>query len=267
MTSIHASIPSDLKTAALAAKRRGEEPGNTVLEDTEQRPAMKGKTTSSSSVVMKNLSQRITSTQSAPLQLHLAQENEDSGSEDDETSGSKENDPMLSRSPVPTQMPRRPMLAKRPLSDLPILTERESHHFEAPCMRPSEQNVVNNVACMPATTLAEGSCKVFQLTERSQSVNFTGRGLQDTDANGLAAVPFEDQATDTTARPTKRVCSEESKENISEGPDLGKLPERPSLMASGSSKAESTAPRKASAPGPFGAGSVKAKSRVGLRRL
>lgn len=267
MTSIHASIPSDLKEAVLAAKKRGEEPGNTILEHAEQRPTMKGKSASSSSVIMKKLSQRITSTQSAPQSLQLAQEDENSGSENDEKSGSKENDPMLSPAPVPAQMPRRPMLAKRPLSDLPIPSEIDNESIEAPCISPSEQNVVNNMASTPAHATVENTRKAPQLAERSQSVNLTGRGLQDTDANGSTAVCFEERAIDDTLRPAKRVCSEESKENVAEGPSLGKLPERPLPVVSRSSKAGMSAQRKASAPGSLGAGSLKGKSRVGLRRL
>lgn len=267
MTSIHASIPSDLKDGALAAKRRGEDPGNNTVEDTEKRPTMKGKSANFSSVIMKNLPQRITSTQSAPLPLQLAQAVEESGSEDDEKSGSKENDPMLSPSPALAQMPRRPMLAKRPLSDLPIPTECEYDPVEAPCISPSEQNVVNNMASMPTSPAAESSCKVPQLAERSKSVNFTGRGLQDTDANGLAAVSVEEQALDANARPAKRICSEESKENVVEGPGMEQLPERPVPVVSASSKAGISGLRKASAPASTGAGSMKGKPRVGLRRL
>lgn len=266
MTSIHASIPSDLKEAALAAKRRGEVPGDVTLKDTEQRPTLKGTSASRSSVVMKKPPQRIIGSQAAILPSQPAQTEEDSLSEDDEKAGSKENDPMLSPSPVPACIPRRPMMAKRPLSDLPIPTESDSDCQETSCTTCSEQNVVNNIASAPASEVTGSSRKMAELAERSQSVKFTGLGLQDTGANAVVVFPAEGRTVDCAARPAKRVCSEE-KENAIEEPAPVRLSERPSPMVGPWSEPGISAQRKASAPGALGAGSVRGKPKIGLRRL
>lgn len=263
MTSIHAGIPAELREAASAAKRRGEDPRTTTSEDTERRVTIKGKSASSSSEVMKKLPQRITSTQSAPLPRLITQ-NDDSAGEEDEKSESKENDPMLSPSPVSTQVPRRPTLAKRPLSDLPTPVEPDEDSADAPLLSPSEQNIANNAS---PTSIGESSRKGPRLAERSTSVNFTGRGLQDVEANGLAAIPFEASSTDDSVRSAKRVCSEEGKENVSENHRFMSLPERSLPMPGDTIKASLSAPRKASGPGSLGVGGVKGRSRVGLRRL
>lgn len=271
MTSIHASIPSHLRDAALAAKRRGEEPGTTILEDPEQRPTMRGKSASSSSVIMKKPPQRITSPQSAPISRQVAPEEDGSASdeeeeEEDENSASKENDPMLSPSPVLAQTPRRPLLVKRPLSDLPTPIEPDDESTEASCLSPSDQNVLNNTFPLPSDTAPNEPCKAPPLAERSQAVNFTGRGLQDASQND-PALPVEGKAGDDGTRPAKRICSDESKENISEERPSLKLVERPQSTVNITSKVIAPFPRKASAPGLLGAGSGKGKARVGLRRL
>jgi len=268
MTSIHASIPLDLRDAAIAAKRRGEEPSTTILDDPGAKTlTMKGKSASSSRVIMKKLPQRIISTQSALVPRQVTQEEDGCASEEeDEDSASKENDPMLSPTPVPAQTPRRPTLVKRPLSDLPTPVEPDDECTEASCLSPSDQNVLNHTLPLPKYTAAVESCKVPQLAERSQSVNFTNCGLQDASPTGLAALPADDRARDDGTRPAKRICSDESKENLSAERPL-KLPERPQTTANIVSKAAAPAPRKASAPGSLGAGSAKGKARAGLRRL
>lgn len=270
MTSIHASIPSNLRDAAHAAKRRGEEAGATILDDPEQRPTMRGKFASSSSVIMKKPSQRKTSPQSAPIPRQVARGEDDSASEEeeeDEKSASKENDPMLSPSPVLAQTPRRSLLVKRPLSDLLTPLEPDDESTEASCLSPSDQNVLNNRFPLPTDPAPKEPCKAPPLAERSQAVNLTGRGLQDASPNDMAALPVEGKAGDDDTRPAKRVCSDESKENISESRRSLKLAEGPQPTVNITSKVIAPVPRKASAPGTLGAGSGKGKARVGLRRL
>ena len=267
MTSIHASIPLDLREAALTAKTRGEESDNMIPEDTQQRPALKCKAAGSSSVLVKKLPQRITSTQPSLLPLSTNQREEESASDEDETSGSKENDPILSPDPVPAQMPRRPMLTKRPLSDLPIPTDAESENIDAPYVSPFDQNVVNNKALTQAIAPVESSRKSPPTAERIQSIHSTGRGLQDTDANSLTVSPFMEPAYNDISRPTKRIRSEESKENIAEGLSLEMSSETSVLTASGQLKAVITAPRKDAASAAPGTSGMKGKSRAGLRRL
>lgn len=266
MTSIHAAIPSDLRNAVSAAKGRGEIPGTVIREDKDQRPSLKGKSVSSSSVVMKKLPQRITSTQSAPVRPLAAQNTDESAGEDDEISASKENDPMLSPLPVPTQSPRRPTLAKRPLSDLPCPTESECDSADSPCMSSSEQNIVNNIP-LSIQTAPEVSHQGSQLAERNEMVNFTGRGLKEASMDGLVVIFDDERASSDDSRPAKRVCSDEGKENVADGPSVQK-PSRPLHISSMPSKPQFAPARKASAPGSLGAGSVKTgKGRVGLRRL
>ena len=266
MTSIHASIPPDLKDAALIAKRRGEDPGTTVLEDTEQRPIMKAKSASSSTLIMKKLPQRIMSSQSAPIPHRLNKSGDESSSEEEEEgSASKENDPMLSPSAVPAQNPRRPSLLKRPLSDLPTPTEPDS--TEESCLSPSDQNILNNSFPLAIDAISNESHKAHQQSQQNPIVHFTGCGLQNANPNGLAALPLQQRSFDDCARPTKRVCSDEAKENKSEKRPVERLPTRPAQSINGTGRATVSAPRQASVPGLLSTGSSKGKARVGLRRL
>jgi len=187
--------------------------------------------------------------------------------EEDEHSASKENDPMLSPSPVPAQPPRPPMLVKRPLSDLPTPIEPDDEFAEAACVSPSDQNVLNNTFQFPNDMASNEPCKAPPLAERSRAANFTGRGLQEASLNDLAALSVEGKARDDDTRAAKRICSDESKENISEERPSLELPERPQSTVSILSKTIAPVLRKTSAPGSLGAGSGKGKARVGLRRL
>ena len=225
-------------------------------EDAEQIPTMKGKSASSmSSVVVRKLPERTTSTQSAPSNHHQAPEGERpaSGDEGDE-SASKENDPLLSKTNI-----RRPTLAKRPLSNLPIV-EPEYDLSDATFLSSSEQNVVNNLNSLAGIGTPDSSWKGLQLAERSQSLNVTGRGLQERGGNGMGSVDFE-------GRPTKRICSDSGKENAPENWGAGKLLEKPLPAVSVATKVGAPTSRKVSVSSSSGTSSVKGKSRVGLRRL
>ena len=252
MTSIHASIPPDLKGAAMAAKGRGEEPGAAFKEETDQRPKLKGKSASSSSVIMKKLPQRLTSTQSAPISQAIILDTE-LGDEDDEASASKENEPALSPQPISLQSPRRPNLTKRPLSDLPCPTEDE---LDQPCITSSEQNVVNNIPESSAGTSTNVA---------GPSSHDVGRSLRDASTNAMVAL----QSDTDNGRSAKRMCSDETKENAVADYSIASY-SRPSItkLSSMPAKLQSASARKASAPGNLGAGGGKgAKARIGLRRL
>lgn len=253
MTSIHARISFDFKDMALAAKRRGEITGTVIGQDVEHRPTVKSKSTSSSSsVVMRKLPERIISTQSAPSNPHQALEGEGPTSEDeDDKSASKENDPLLSPSPVPAPSLRRP-----PLSDLSTV-EPEYDAADAPYLSPSEQNVMNNLNPLAGIAASDSSRKGLQLAEWSQSVSMIARTLQETGGNGVGSVDFE-------GRPTKRICSDPGKENTLETWGARKVIEEPLLAVS---KVGVPTSRKASASSSSGRSIVKGKSRVGLRRL
>lgn len=263
MTSIHASIPSEMKYEVLAAKKRGETAGTAIGGDAERNPTMKGKYASSlSSVLKRKLPEPIIGIQSVPSNPHQALEGESPASEDeDDKSASKENDPLLSPSPVLAPSPRRPALAKRPLSDLPI-EEPEYDVTDAPCLCSSEQNVVNNVNPFAGFSASDSSRKGLQSAERSQSVNLTSGGLQETEGNGMGGVGSE-------GRPTKRICSDPGKENTLENCEnwgAGKFLEKPFPAVSTATKFAMPASRQVSAS-TSGTSSLKGKSRVGLRRL
>lgn len=266
MTSIHASIPANLREAVSAARRQGESPETAPREEKDQRPTLKGKSASSSSVVMKKLPQRLIASQSVPPLRAISLDGE-SDVEDDEASACKENDPALSPQPVLTQSPRRPNLTKRPLSDLPCPTEED---LERQCTSPSEQNIANNITQSHADTSTSNTRPGSQLSERDQLVNTTGRSLQDASTNGAV---FISDNTDAAGRPAKRICSNETKENAVEGHRILAV-DKPSASSSSTklsdipAKIQSVGARKASAPGSLGAGGVKGgKARVGLRRL
>ena len=226
---------------------------------------MQYKSMTSSTVITKNLSHRLSSKQPAPSPRQIVQEH-DSASEDEENSECKENDPMLSPSRVPALLQRRPMLGKRPLSDLPVPLETHPDSGQAPLFSPSEQNIANGSDATPSNGNGGSSRKDSQLTERNTSNKTNGRRLQDVELNDVATQPLEDQIADGP-RPSKRVCSEEGKENALEEHNYIRLPDWPVPVMNGMSRECLPNSRKASAPGSTNAGSVKGKSRVGLRRL
>lgn len=270
MTSIHAGIPGELQEAASAARRRGEVPGMVTREETDPRPTLKGKSASASSVMMKKLPQRPIATHAPPPSRTMPLETE-SDIEEDEASASKENDPALSPQPIPTQSPRRPTLAKRPLSDLPCPSEDE---LDRDCISPSEQNIANNISQSVAEAATIVTRPASRLSERDQHVNSAVRSLKDTSTNGTASLRGEMDAAD---RPAKRICSDEAKENAMA--EYGIPPVAKQYSSSSSSslttklsdvpvKVQPAGVRKASAPGSLGAGGGKGvKARTGLRRL
>ena len=265
MTSIHAAIPDELREAALAAKSRVEEPGAVVVENIERRRKLKYGSMASSTMVMENLPDRLSSTRLIPSPPQLVQERNRTR-DDDENSECKENDPMLSPSPVPALPQRRPMLAKRPLSDLPVPAEPPSDSGNTPLLSPSEQNVTNGSALISSNTRAGSSRKGSKLAERNTSMNANGRP-QDIGLNDMATQPLQDQVARDDPRPSKRVCSEESKEIALEEHGYIRLPEGSLPVVNGMSREALSIPRKASAPSSTNVGAVKCKSRVGLRRL
>ncbi len=194
MTSIHARIPSRMKDVVLEAKRRGEVVGSAVRDERDERPLIKTKSSSSSRVVMK----RTQISNSGPSgvvtsQQPMCEQCSDSDMDYDEASASKENDPSQSPSPVMAQSPRRPTLAKRPLSDLPTPPEPDSEDDGASALSPSERNIVANTPYLSSplgTTSEESSRQNIKLTERGQLSNFTNRGLQDVSRDGVGNVQF-----------------------------------------------------------------------------
>ena len=260
MTSIHAPIPFELAGRVLEAKKRGQTEGTAIGESAEQRPTMNAKSaSSSSSVVMRKLPGRMASMQSVPSNPHQAQEDEGPATEEeDEKSVSKENDPLLSPSPFLSSFPKRSSLAKRPLSDISVVAP-ECDVTEASDLSPSEQNVLNNLNPSASIAPSDNSWK-GHLAESNQSVNTTGRGLQETGSNDVGSEDLE-------GRPTKRICSDSGKENTLETWEARKLIEKPLSIVSAATKVGRPDSRTASASSSSGTNNFKVKSKVGLRRL
>ena len=270
MTSIHAPIPTSLQDAVAAARSRGEEIKPVIAKQaSRKRPHLV-------------LEEPIIPPQAAP--------DHDADSSDDEATASKENDPALSPSPVnpPIPSPRRPQLLKRPLSDLPTPTETDSDEEEEACvgMTSSERNIAANTPNLSSNiarmAVSEQSMPGTKLVERSRSFNFSARDRDESTTTGLMIMPFEDQSADTNVGeeqegtyqpPTKRVCSGEEKENITEAQQAKPtLPAKLAAITGPTAKvATAGSLRKVSSASGSGGGAastrVMAKPRVGLRRL
>ena len=258
MTSIHASVPPDLREMASAARRRGEIAETSRKDNAE--PRSQGMSASSSGLASRSLPQRPTSTHPAPVLIRFPQDTHDSDEEEDENSASKENNPALSPVPVPAPSPRKPKLAKRPLSNLPCPIESDENQHTT-CMNSSEQNIAKNAIQVPtAGSRPEGIHSV----ETSSMLNLKGRISQDQSSEQrIASAPEAFESYD--GRPVKRTCSDEAKENAAAGSSIMGQPRAPQ-PSSVPMNLHSAGPRKASAPGAIGS-SRAGKPRVGLRRL
>lgn len=257
MTSIHASIPSELIDSAKAAKRRGEDPRVSVREDQEPRPTIKGKSASSSCVIMKKLPSRLVSIQSAPASRASISPGEHSEGSADEKSASKGNDPLLSPSPIPIQDQGKSSLTKSTLSDLPCPTDSANHQ---PSLNPSLQNIANNVQTL-------NSFEESQSAESNLVINISKHRLQEPHAGRTSMIALGDAIADECARSAKRVCSEEGKENALAGESRG-MSTKPEATRSIPLKVQHMNLERSLAPSARGTSEPKgAKRRVGLRRL
>ena len=262
-----------MKDAVLEAKRRGEAAGSAIKDERDERPLFKTKSSSSSPVVMKK-AQTIKSESPGVVASQVSNFDlcSDSDMDYDEPSASKENDPSQSPSPVMAQSPRRPALAKRPLSDLPTPPEPDSEDDGAIALSPSERNIVANIPYLSgplATTIVE----------RSRTVKFTSRGLQDVSRCGLDTVRFDIKVDAEVEEPPsqKRVCVLAEKENSTDEHIANAqfwvlaAAARPIPGVGGVASSLSVTPSKTATPKPV-AGSNRvsknaARSRMGLRRL
>lgn len=280
MTSIHARIPPHMKNAVLAAKRRGEPAGTVIKNELDERPVVKPKSSSSSTMVMKRpqtlttpLPEVLRNTYTVPASQRAEPDENSDAEEEDEASASKENDPPQCPSSLTAQIARRSDLTKRPLSDLPTPTEAEINDEDALGLSPSDRNIANNAPyfSVPLATSFESSRQTLKLAERSRSVNFTSRGLLDASKDGLAIVPLDINADESEEPPaTKRLCLWEGKENATEnqGPERLTAPvARPAFLSGASGTTKSAAgPTKKLASMPT-VNSRSARARIGLRRL
>ena len=251
MTSIHARIPSDLELLALSARKRGEAAGTAVGEDTQRSPTWKSKAVSSRpDFSTRKPPDYVPHAPSASSTLDDALHGESPTSEG--ISASKENDPLLSLSPVPVPSPRRSSTAKRPLSDLYIM-EPEYNMTSTPCLASSEQNIVNNV--LPPTKVAPS--------------NSSQKGLQieDQSGHGQATQGSSTASDDLGGKSNKKVCSDSGKENILETWEARSANETPVPAIYAATRFELSTSRRTSTSNAFSTSRGKGKSRVGLRRL
>jgi len=295
MTTIHAAIPAELREAVLAAKSQGEEAGTVMREDTERsRPTIRKASSSSSQVIMKRRPHQLSQCHTAPVSetpnTDSAQpantrpsqqpngDDELSDDEDDETSASKENDPSLSPSPVISPAfpsPRKNILGKRPLSDLPTPIDPDiDEDDEANDLSPSERNIANNNPYFPDDhchphQLASRPRKSPKLAERSREVNSAFSASE-----YPIITPFEDHDATTAILDKSRLPSDECKENVTATALASAYPlcvvkkaTAPTVADAGVS-VPAAASRKVSSASTASSGSGKGvKPRVGLRRL
>ena len=262
MTSIHAPIPLSMKEAVREARQRGEDK------------------LSSNKNSVRRLSQNLERNSNHPPMAPPPEIYEDAepGDENDEDA-SKENDPTYSPHPFspPAKRAPRPLLGKRPLSDLPTPEAEPSDEEEDHKMSPSERNIAANFptanyASNSSFRLASDGTHQMNLVNRGRSfTEYHCEGQREREPMGLAIQIAEDVDVQAgEARPKKRVCSGDEKENsVQEGePRKGlevqkKTEKRPEGVERKVGKGESL--RKVSSNSVSGKG--KTGARVGLRRL
>ena len=259
MTSIHASIPSEFRTASTLARRRGEDLEAATPEDAFQWPLAKENPINLPKVVMKKASDAEKSRQSSLRQLPMTRN--DGVIEEDEVSAAKENDPALSPTPIFATSPKRFSLAKRPLSDLPCLIAPKGG--EASFLSSVEQNATNIMVIDSMKDATREHSQSVELTlnstsEKSHGVNVDSR---------VVSAPESKEAE--SGRPVKRVCSDEAKENVQAEKrhvDRNIQQAKPVISASMPGNRTISGARMASVLGSLGGGRA-GKPRVGLRRL
>jgi ubiquitin-conjugating enzyme E2 S len=305
MTSIHAPIPTNLKDAVTEAKVRGEETGtkpeekekDAVIKRTRKQActhAATTKKTARNTTASENPSQSSYPSQSSnpfaqpsPPVTDTAMSDSES---DDPASASKENDPTLSPSPVhlAPPSPRKTALGKRPLSVLSIPYPEDSdadmmlidsdNDNDTPGMTSNERNITANTRSRTSSPLR----KTPKLSLLCGGVNASGR-LRD-------EMPiFEDLPQLAMQDPLRRL-SGDGKENrgsaIARGlkekreyhpmktlngstplsPAHAQLP-TPSLSSSSLSGSSTSGISKKAMSGPHKRLAVRAKPRIGIRRL
>lgn len=220
MASIHARIPANLQDDVVVAKRRGEASSTASKNYVDQTPKLR----TSSGLAGKRPNHLHLSSQPRTRELSRAnigrsEEFDDTSDScaEDEASASKENDPSLSPSPVAIESPRISSSTKRPLSDLPTPTEDICDLKSSTSISPSEQNIPSNAPLISSPlgfAAPDGFCESLKLVERSRSVNYVGRALQETGKEGLVTMSLDSKANEVDYAPaSKRLCSRDGKEN------------------------------------------------------
>jgi ubiquitin-conjugating enzyme E2 S len=257
MTSIHACIPAVLRQAVDVAKRRGEEGDSSKLME-EEIPSSVSRVNLRANPT--HLRKTLPNHRSRPFPLPLPQASaasEDPVSSDDEEDHdpTKENDPSQSPTLVVQTLrsPRKKVLGKRPLSELPTPTDPEDGMTE------SEKNIAVNRACQAATIDMSGPAKKSpKLAVLAVGVNASGRLREDA---------CDVQQPIGSCMKTIMPGADEEKENANDGGNRNRL--NAIKVAVGASQKSAATPARPTLRKVSNVASSKGKAqaRVGIRRL
>ncbi|KAJ5158632.1 Ubiquitin-conjugating enzyme E2 [Penicillium coprophilum] len=307
MTSIHAPIPPNLKDAVTEAKLRGEDPGNVIEQKEEdamiKRPRKQART---HTATVKKLARNANASEQPSQSSYPSQSSSNpfaqpsppvtddamSDSEnDDPASASKENNPILSPSPVylPPPSPRKTALGKRPLSVLSISYPEDSdadmmlidsdNDNDTPAMTSNERNITANTHSRTSSPLR----KTPKLSLLCGGVNASGRLRDEMPIfEDLPQLPMQDPLRrlsgdgkenrgSATARSLKEKREYHHMKTVNDSappsPAHAQLP-TPSLSSSPLSASPSTGiSKKKATSGVHKRLAVRAKPRIGIRRL
>jgi ubiquitin-conjugating enzyme E2 S len=260
MTSIHARIPSNLRAAVDAARRRGEEGEQ---EHGHESGIAADKDISATAQRIKSrpvpapLRRQMPSARPPPLPLttdSAAEKNSELSDDDEDHDPCKENDPSQSPTPVmeSPRSPRKNVLGKRPLSELPTPTDPEASMTE------SERNIAVNQDTQASEPFLSGPLKKSpRLAVAMPGTNTSGRLRKET---------AEDFCTNSMHATTKAPSAEEEKENVEQKDDQGVSDMTKIAIRGPSSGTTALRPtlRKVSN---MGSSKGKAQPRIGIRRL
>ncbi|CAI7660986.1 unnamed protein product [Penicillium glandicola] len=300
MTSIHAPIPSNLKDAVTEAKLRGEEKKE---DKTIQRPRKQAR---SHTATIKKTARNITTFENPSQSSYTSQSSSNTsaqpsssmtddvmsdGESDDPASASKENNPTLSPSPVylAPPSPRKTALGKRPLSVLSFTYPEDSdadmmlidsdNDNNNPSMSSNERNITANTRSRTSSPLR----KTPKLSLLCGGVNASGRLRDEMPIfEDLPQLPMQDPLRrlsgdgkenrgSATARGLKEKHEYHPMKTFNGSAPLSPAhaqvltPSLPSSSLSGSST--SGIFKKKVMGGPHKRLAVRAKPRIGIRRL
>ncbi|KAJ6025770.1 Ubiquitin-conjugating enzyme [Penicillium canescens] len=297
MTSIHAPIPLDLKDAVSEAKLRGEDAG-TVLEGRQEssfqqtrRQRRNHNATTKKPVRRATRIETLSHSHPFTQASQPMSDEEMSDGENDPASASKENDPALSPSPVnlAPPSPRKNAPGKRPLSVLSMpypedeadmmLVDQDSD-TDSPAMSSNEQNITANLRSRTSSPQR----KTPKLSLLSRGINASGRlhdtmpifedfpGLSMTDPSRRLSGDGKENRGSATVRGLKEKRDLHRSKALNSNPHvptaLHQAP-TPSLSSSSipGSSASKISKNKKTIGGPRKTTAVKAKPRIGVRRL
>ncbi|KAE8355536.1 ubiquitin-conjugating enzyme/RWD-like protein [Aspergillus coremiiformis] len=289
MTSIHAIVPMDMKTAVAEAKTRGEDAGTTIPEQEEPRLLRSRKGTRVQSVTMKKKTTTRKKAERASRPQHHRSDGQETENErqlenhyevdtavsDEESetlsNASKENDPLLSPSPVKfaPPSPRKNALGKRPLSviTLPLETDpfaMSSDDSDLDGMTASEKNIAaNHHGDSPERDLFPQR-KSPKLSVRSKGVNSSGRMREEVKFFEDAPEPLdlEDGKENHSSLSGPKEFGLAYRKTTPTCPPISLTLSSTSASSSSKSSKAVSGTRKVSAPN-----TKKAKPRIGIRRL